>query len=547
MRSLRLVLAALAALLLLPGAAQAQTETVYETLSIPTVDGDRLHVEVARPAGDAKVPVILTYSPYNSLSEGTTPNLANDALGQRYVEKGYARAVADVLGSRNSSGCWDYGGPKEQQSGVDLVNALSAQPWSSGKVAMIGGSYDGTTANMVAARGGDAPGLKAIVPELAISRWYGYAYASGVRYFLNSERPTDEGVDTPLAFDFGITRTPPTQVTPQLVDAMKDRLNPCDAAEHTIEGYDTSPDYDEFWRERDYRKDARRFQASTLVVHGWQDYNVKQSEGVDLYRALTLPTTASADAPFKRLYMFQGGHQSANGRPHYDALLDEFFATTLKGAAPGPELSPPVRTQGRTAAAPGEFRAEASWPPAGTRDRRLVLGRGLSTGFLGTQSGPNSTSFTDLGTSSEETAMRALDAEATWLAYRSAPLAAATRIAGTPRLELALTADQDHGHLAPTLLDIAPDGTTKAISRGFLNLRYRNGLATSQNVPPGERVRATVTFSPQDHTVAAGHRIGLVLAGSNVVWAIPDTPAGTTTTIHHGGTSPSSLVLPVAP
>ena len=539
----RALLAALAALALMPSAAHAQAEdTIYESLSIPTVDGDRIHVEVARPKGAANAPVILTYSPYNSLSEGTSPNLAYDDLGLRYVPKGYARAVADVLGTRNSSGCWDYGGRKEQQSGVDLVNALAAQPWSNGKVAMIGGSYDGTTANMVAARGGDAPGLAAIVPELAISRWYGYAYSGGVRYLGNSEKPTDEGFDTPFAFDFGIARTPPTQRTPQTLDAMRDRMNPCDGVEHTIEGYDTSPDYDGFWDERDYRKDAASFRASTLVVHGWQDYNVKQSEGVDLYEALPLPTTPSAGAPFKHLYLFQGSHQSPSGRPHFDALLDEFFATTLRGEAPGPELAAPVLTQGRTSAAPGEFRAEATWPPAGASTQRLALGRALTGGTLGGSGGGPAASFTDTGTTAEEVALRAMDAEQGWLAYRGAPLAADTRIAGTPRLELELVTDQDHGQLAPVLVDIAPDGSAKPISRGFLNLRYRNGLRDDEAVPPGEPVRATVTFSPQDHTVAAGHRVGLVLAGSNVVWAVPDAPAGTTTTVRSG-----TLVLPTAP
>ena len=266
----RLVLL-LSSLLVLALPAAASAADAFETLRVPTVGGNTINVEVARPAGDAKVPVILTYSPYNSLSEGTTPNLANDDLGQRYLERGYARAVADVLGTRNSSGCWDYGGAKEQQSGVDLVNALAAQPWANGKVAMIGGSYDGTTANMVAARGADAPGLAAIVPELAISRWYGYAYADGVRYLGNSERPSDEGFDTPFAFDFGIARTPPTQRTPQTIDAMRDRMNPCDSAEHTLKGYDSSTEYDGFWDERDYRKDAADFRASTLVAHGWED------------------------------------------------------------------------------------------------------------------------------------------------------------------------------------------------------------------------------------------------------------------------------------
>ena len=289
---MRALLLAVAIVLLTPAAAGAQ---ISETLSIPTADGDRIHVEIQRPATLEPVPVILTYSPYNVLGEGTLPNLANDGIGQHYVPRGYARAVADVLGTRNSSGCWDYGGPHETQSGVDLVNALAQLPWANGKVAMIGGSYDGTTANMVASAG--AEGLAAIVPEAAISRWYGYAYSDGVRYLGNSQHPTDEGFDTPLAFDFGFGRTPPTQVTPQLVDALADRTNPCDSAEHTARGYDTSPDYDDFWVQRDYRRD---YDVPALIVHGWQDYNVRQSEGIDLF--------AHQDGA-AWLYMFQGAHE----------------------------------------------------------------------------------------------------------------------------------------------------------------------------------------------------------------------------------------------
>jgi predicted acyl esterase len=179
------------------------------------------------------------------------------------------------------------------------------------------------------------------------------------------------------------------------------------------------------------------------------------------------------------------------------------------------------------------------------REQRLRLGRDLVGGVLAPRVEGGDAAFTDTGSSAEELAMRMLDAEAGWLAYRSAPLAADLRLAGTPRLELSLTASADHGHLAPTLVDIAPDGSATAITRGFLNLRYRDGLASEQPLPPGAPVRATVTFSPQDHTVEAGHRIGLVLAGSNVAWAVPDAPAGTRVTVHHG-TEVSQLVLPVA-
>ena len=89
--------------------------------------------------------------------------------------------------------------------------------------------------------------------------------------------------------------------------------------------------------------------------------------------------------------------------------------------------------------------------------------------------------------------------------------------------------DRDHAQLAPLLVDVAPDGTTKTVSRGFLNLQYRDGLASAKPLPPGEPVRATVTFKPQDQLFEAGHRIGVILQGSNTVWAIPDDPGATYT------------------
>jgi X-Pro dipeptidyl-peptidase len=494
-------------LLALPAGALA-AEPVFEKYKVPTVGGAEINVEVMRPADNPGAPVILTYSPYNTLSETTTPNLANDDLGQRYVPKGYARAVADVLGTRNSSGCWDYGGADEQQSGVDLVNFLAAQPWTNGKVAMIGGSYDGTTATMVAARGEDVPGLAAIVPIAGISRWYGYAYGDGVRYFLNSERPTDEGIDTPLAFDFGLARTPPTDPSdPLYAEKLASRANPCESADHTVKGYDRTPDYDAFWLERDYRKDAAKIRAAALVAHGWQDYNVKQEEGVDLYRALT-------NTPFKRLYMWQAGH-STPGAENWQPLLDRFFDRTLLGVRNGVDREPSVITEGRSATKRSTgFRTEAAWPPPGTKRTRLALAGG---------------SFTDMASTTEEQSTRMPDAEMTWLFSHGKPLAADRRMTGSAKLRLSLSVDRDHAQLAPLLVDVAPDGTTKTVSRGFLNLQYRDGLAAAKPIPPNEPIQATVTFKPQDQTFEAGHSIGVIVQGSNTVWAVPDDPGATYT------------------
>src|SRR3954466_13050575 len=365
---MRPALALALTLLILPASAQA-ADPVHEIVKVPTKYG-RVWAEVTRPADAKNVPIILTYSPYNTLFEDSTERVTGDGLAETYVPKGYARVVADVLGTRNSTGCWDYGGPKEQQSGVDLVNALAKLPWSSGKVAMIGGSYDGTTANMVAVRGDAVPGLAAIVPQSAINHWYGYAYQDGVRYSGNTEEPTDEGIDTPLGFDFGLARTPPTKPhEDSAADLPTGRYNPCDSADHTAYGYDSTPDYDDFWLARDYLKDASNVRVPVLVTHGWQDYNVKMSEGTDFYEAL------GARVPFKKLFMFQGPHAGAPAA-QYAPVLERFFARTLKGADNGIEREPAVITQGRDGTTKDkDFRTETAWPPSGTRGLALDLGR----------------------------------------------------------------------------------------------------------------------------------------------------------------------------
>jgi len=135
-----------------------------ETYIAPTRHG-QIYVEVVRPVDSAgntvRAPAIFTLSPYSVLGRN------GDA--SRYVPRGYARVWADVVGTGNSGGCYDYGGIREKESGYDLVEWIARQPWSTGKVAMIGGSYNGTTANATAVM--RPPHLTTIVPEAAISRW----------------------------------------------------------------------------------------------------------------------------------------------------------------------------------------------------------------------------------------------------------------------------------------------------------------------------------------------------------------------------------------
>ncbi|HSE10806.1 MAG TPA: CocE/NonD family hydrolase [Nocardioidaceae bacterium] len=500
------------------------SQEVYEVHHVRTVDGAVVRLEVWRDASyDAeKQPVILTYSPYNSLSE---PETARDSLGEKLVPEGYARAVADVLGTRGSTGCWDYGGPKEQQSGVDVVKYLARLPWSNGRVAMTGGSYNGTTATMVAARGKAVPELKAIVPIAAISRWYGYAYGNGVRYFLNSEKPTDEGFDTPLAFDAGFAKTVAADpMGEHFADTVRSRAAECGAVEHNQEAYDRNPDYDGFWLRRDYRKDARRVRAAVLLAHGWRDYNVKQEEATELFRRLRVdrPRTRRVEGvPFKLMYLTQGSHSGGTDGAQWERLLERFLAHTLKGERNGIRKEGPVITQGGSSNGPTRFRTARDYPLPATSPTRLWL-RGAGVGTSGhlavrPERRPRVASYVEAGGSTEELPL------GSGLTYLSRPLARPTRVVGSAVLDAWVRVSNQTMHLTPVLVDVAPDGSRRTISRGFQHVDYRNGLREAD--PVTDRwLRVHARLLPQDYTLARGHRIGLWVQSSNTVWAVPGNP-----------------------
>ena len=531
-------------------AAAAETYTVYH---VPTVGGATIRVEVIRDTTQEKVPVILTMSPYNGdygLLNGTEP--ARDGVAARYVPRGYARATADLLGTRGSTGCWDYGGRNEQQAGVDTVNFLASQPWSTGKVAMMGASYDGTTANMVAARGADVPGLAAIVPIVAISHWYGYGYTQGMRFTAQSAsngRLNEQGIDTPLVFDFRSGRTiAPDPTGANFVGNVSARAGECGAVEHTQRGYDESPDYDAFWKERDYLKDAANFRVPVLVGGGWRDFNVKPDQSIDLFDALPVDDPATSEregVPFKILAMGQNPHgDPAIGQ--WQTLLDRFLDHTLKGAVNNIQNGPSVYSASRVGTV-ALTRIGQSWPPSGTAEVTLHLEHSGADGTLApapTTGTP--TTFTDMAVGDDFRALQDLSAEHDWLWYVSKPLARDMRLAGEAVLDATVSVNRDRGALTPVLVEI-PSGAAapRWETFGALNLQYREGIDIAKPVPANQPVRARVAFKPQDTTFKAGSRIGVVMLASNVGWVRPDLP-GQATTVHHGaGGLGSVLRLPI--
>jgi hypothetical protein len=171
---------ALAALIALPASASAKPKrwTEYErpatyevardaNLPIEMSDGVVLRANVDRPDAPGRYPVLVVQTPYNK------DGLVNIALGgafQYFARRGYVVVTVDVRGTGGSSGQWESFGEAEQRDGAEVVEWAARQPWSTGKVGLMGPSYMAITQLVTAAR--RPPHLEAIFPIVPLADGY---------------------------------------------------------------------------------------------------------------------------------------------------------------------------------------------------------------------------------------------------------------------------------------------------------------------------------------------------------------------------------------
>lgn len=189
-------------------------ETIYVESTLDSDQNgkpDRIAADIIRPKEtdeNLKVPVIMDASPYyegigrGNESEIKDPN--GDGVNEKFplyydnyfVPRGYAVVLPDMVGTNNSDGCPTTGGYEEIESVKVVIDWLNGKGtawdkdgneikanWSTGKVGMIGKSYDGTLANGAASTG--IEGLETIVPIGAISSWYDYYRYGGIPFYRN--------------------------------------------------------------------------------------------------------------------------------------------------------------------------------------------------------------------------------------------------------------------------------------------------------------------------------------------------------------------------
>jgi hypothetical protein len=148
-------------------------------------DGLVLRADVFRPVEDGHYPVILTYGVYAKglafqdgypmqwekmvtdhpeILQGSTNKYQNWEVTdpERWVPHGYAMVRVDSRGAGWSPGFMDCNSPREIDDLYQCIEWAGTQPWSNGKVGMLGISYYASNQWRVA--GKHPPHLAAIIP-----------------------------------------------------------------------------------------------------------------------------------------------------------------------------------------------------------------------------------------------------------------------------------------------------------------------------------------------------------------------------------------------
>ncbi|GAA4892490.1 Xaa-Pro dipeptidyl-peptidase [Streptomyces coeruleoprunus] len=521
---------------------------------------DRVAADIIRPREAAqrgrRVPVIMDASPYYSCCGrgNESQKKTYDANGNPvqfplyydnyFVPRGYAFVAVDLAGTNHSDGCVDVGGRSDILSAKAVVDWLNgrargyttrtgttrarATGWSTGATGMIGKSWDGTIANGVAATGVD--GLKTVVPIAAISSWYDYYFAQGAPLYGSGPDWLSNYVNSPDA------RTRCQAVQRRLVD-----------------GAPRTGDWTGLWTERDYVRAASNVKASVFAVHGMQDLNVRAKHFGQWWDAL------AARGVERKVWLSQTGHVDPFDfrRATWVRTLHRWFDHYLLGYDNGIEREPMADIE----RAPDRWTTDRTWPPTGTATAALRPGKGSAPGVgtLGLAPAPAGATetFTDDPSLSELDWAARVDAPTPEKAgFVTRPLTTDLRVSGSATVTVTATPSTTSAHLSAVLVDLGPDtirdyaapgeGITTltertcwgasttgdsscfketrarttdvdftVVSRGWADLGTWADPHQGRPLTPGTPYTLTLDLHATDHVVPAGHRLALIIGGTD--------------------------------
>ena len=532
---------------------------------------DRMHVDVTRPrqteTEGLKLPVIYETSPYfagtGSMDRkylwNVKQELQNTPSKREHVPKFEARVNRPVLskshvkdwvprgfivvhssspGTGLSQGCPTVGGDNESLAPKAVIDWLNGRAkgftspdgneevvayWATGKVGMIGTSYNGTLPLAAATTGVD--GLEAIIPVAPNTSYYHYYRSNGLIRHPGGWL----GEDIDYLYDWIHSGNP-------------ERCEYCDSVIREKEMYGNfdrvSGDYNDFWAGRDYLNDLKPLKAAVLMAHAFNDWNVVPEHSYRIIKALK-----EKGVPLQIFY-HQGGH---GGEPPM-SLMNRWFSHYLFGIDNGVENDTKawiVREDAeRTDPTPYK-----DYPNPDATPVQLFLQKGapeIGKLTLKPKSKQGKETLVD-NVSFDGTTL----AQAEWtehrLLYVTPLLSQNVHISGETSITIRLASNKPAANLSVWMVSLPWNNrrntkiTDNIITRGWADPQNYKSLTESEPLKKGKFYEMTFSLQPDDQIIPAGQQIGLMIFSSDrdfTLWPKP----GTELTVDLDGTS---ITIPV--
>lgn len=496
----------LLALLLTVSSSVAQR---YTEVNIPTrvTDAAKKYLKADVYANDSTTPkpVILIQTPYNKLLYRLSldNNGNNSGASVPYDSAKYNYVIVDWRGfyANKDAAMTQY---NRGLDGYDIVEWIATQKWCNGKIGTWGGSALGMIQFQTAAQ--KPPHLVCAAPFIKDfqTKYTDYYYGGDFR---------KEHVESLEKLGF---------ITTNAILAL--------------------PIYNTTWRAVEEQSDmADQIRVPMFVCSGWFDHYPN-----DVLRAFNdLRTKSDLAVRNKHKLLFGPWEHSNIGRSKQGVLEFpeaesipvqwgmEFFNYYLRDEENAWEAKPTVRyfQMGEN-----QWHTTDSWQSVGTKkvalylreQQRLSLNPPPITGVaippdslytdpkkpVPTIGGSRFSPF-DRSVLTGPQEVQSLRERSDVLAYATEELSADVAMKGAVELKVYFSCNRRDADISVRLCDVYPDGRWIILGQGIQRLRFRNSLTSPQLLKPDNYDSARVTLQDIAMTFSKGHRIGILLSGSN--------------------------------
>jgi uncharacterized protein len=504
-------------------------------VDIPVRDGAKLKANVFRPDAPGKYPVVMTFGPYGKdlhfsqhrLESWETllrdyPEIFEASSGkwmvfetpdpEVWVPHGYVVIRVDSRGACKSPGKLDVNGPQEFVDFYDAIEWAGVQPWSNGKIGLIGISYYACGQWMVASL--RPPHLAAIQPWQGTSDFYrgrtrtGGMFCDGFVHFWWRNNLRKQHGNPKCDLKDMVTGERLTGTA-----SLSDAELKANRSEY-IEAVLAHPLDDAHYRSRS--GDLSKIDIPALVVANWG--------GLGLHLRGTITGFMGLASKEKWLKVQSGSYFATFFKPESVALQRRFFDRYLKGSDDGWEKEPRVEVAVR---APGDTVKRVAqgkaWPLEATKWIKIYLDAGRKSLEWSPPAASVSLSYPALG------------AGAT---FALAPIDRDLEFAGPIKAKLFVACDKPDMDLFATIQAFDPEGKEATffaadepklpVSQGWLRVTHRkldrkrttdwmpwHSHDEYQPLKPGEVYEIELEIWPASVFLPKGSRLTLTLQGKD--------------------------------